>query len=338
MKNSTTRRLLALLLSLMMILALSPTALLTEATTPENPGGSTTGPDDSNDPDDTPGTSGPVTKLVLACDNNNFEGIAPNYKLQLEPNSASSQGVRVVASLEPADSTTNDLRVVWNTSDRSVATVIEDTGSATGRTVYIVGHSPGTATITASVSGITHEIKVTVSGIKLLTTEISMLENESKTIREGTDYELYGRAASDDAKLSASVVNDKRNIYVLAGDKNVMVEAREAGDATVAIQIEAGGNVYRAEIAVNVTANVSVIPWTAGVSASAPLKFSALESLLAAECQTVLGEGLVSITGLTVATSQGIIYQGYKSPDDTGAGAGSSITYYASTASRVAGP
>ncbi len=334
MKNSTTRRLLALLLSLMMILALSPTALLTEATTPENPDGSTTGPDDSNDPDDTPGTSGPVTNLVLACDNNNFEGIAPNYKLQLEPNSASSQGVRVVASLEPADSTTNDLRVVWNTSDRSVATVIEDTGSATGRTVYIVGHSPGTATITASVSGITHEIKVTVSGIKLLTTEISMLENESKTIREGTDYELYGRAASDDAKLSASVVNDKRNIYVLAGDKNVMVEAREAGDATVAIQIEAGGNVYRAEIAVNVTANVSVIPWTAGVSASAPLKFSALESLLAAECQTVLGEGLVSITGLTVATSQGIIYQGYKSPDDTGAGAGSSITYYASTASR----
>lgn len=104
MKNSTTRRLLALLLSLMMILALSPTALLTEATTPENPDGSTTGPDDSNDPDDTPGTSGPVTNLVLACDNNNFEGIAPNYKLQLEPNSASSQGVRVVASLEPADS------------------------------------------------------------------------------------------------------------------------------------------------------------------------------------------------------------------------------------------
>jgi len=347
MKNSTTRRLLALLLSLMMIFPLSPTALLADP--PGDSGTSADGADAGTDADGseedgdddgedgeetTPSTpSGPVKALQLKCDE--LRGSNGSYELDLEPKS-DSRGVRITAALEPANSTTDEIRVIWKSDNEDVATVSEDQGSGTGRTVYIYGRAPGKATITAEVqdTDIKYTIAVTVSGIKILTTDLSLLENESKQIVKGTDYELYGRAASEEAKLSVSIVNNKPNVYAAASGTTVMVEGRQAGDATVILKVESGGSTYEGEIHVTVKANVSVIPWTAGVSPAAPLKFADLENLLNRECQNVLGESLRSVTGLTVSTAEGTIYHGYNSPDDTGSGAGSSITYYASSAAR----
>ena len=324
MKIPTKRRLLPLLLALVMILSLAPTALMNENTPPDTSGDQDSG---ENNPDPLP--PGTITDLKLNCDA--WDVGETDYALTLEPNSSANQGVRIEVNWEPNDDTTENLRVVWRSDDPDVAGVTEQEN---GHVAYIYGKTPGETTVTVSAGGITHEILVVVSGIKLLTTEITMLENETKQIRKDVDYVLFGNADSAEAKLTATVVNNKPNIYILTDDTTVMVEGRQAGDATVALSIASAGYTYPAEIHVIVTANVSVIPWTEGVNPSNPLKFSTLERLIAEECRKTVDEELLSIVGLSVPTAQGTIYQGYKSQDDTGAGAGSSITYYVSTAAR----
>lgn len=304
MKHPTGRRSLSLLLTLMLLFTLSPTALLEE--------------DDE------------VT-LRLSCETWN---LAPN-NLLLEPNSDASQGARITAQLEPINSTTQDMRISWSSADPEVAIVEEEDN---GRTAYVAGKTPGETTITVKAGDLEPiVIQVVVSGIKLLTTEISVLENETKQLRQDVDYELYGRAASTDAKLTTSIVNNKSNVYSLidASDgRTVTVEGLQAGDATVVLQAEAGGYVYRAEVAVLIESNEAVIEWTEDVSPSKPLKFSALEEKINAACKDQIGGNLTAIIGLTVSTDQGTLYLGYNSPDDTGAGVGSSVTYYARTAAR----
>ena len=59
-----------------------------------------------------------------------------------------------------------------------------------------------------------------------------------------------------------------------------------------------------------------------------------MEELIAAACQEKTGQALTSVTGLSVPTAQGTLYLGYNSPEDTGAGAGSSVTYYTRTSLR----
>ena len=322
MKISTKRRLLSLLLSLVMVLALAPTALLGE-NTDQGASGDEKEPGASD-----PLPPGSITDLKLVCDA--WDVGETDYSLTLEPNSSANQGVRIEVSWEPSDATTENLRVVWKSGDEDVAGVTEQEN---GHVAYIYGKAPGTTKVTVSAGGMEEEILVTVSGIKLLTTEITVLENESAVIGKDEDYELYGRAASAEV-IAASVVNDKPNIDVFAQGMSVTIQGRQAGDATVQLEIESAGFTYRAEIHVIVKSNVAVIPWTEGVSPSKPLKFSALEKLIASTCQEEVGEELISIVGLSVSTDQGTIYQGYQSPDDTGAGAGSSITYYVSTAVR----
>ena len=309
MKISTKRRLLSLLLSLVMILTLAPTALLEG--NDQEPG------DEEEVP---PGT---ITDLYLDCDT--WDAGETAYSLTLEPNSSANQGARIEVSWDPVNPTTEDLRIVWKSNDPEVAAISEQDN---GRVANIYGVNPGATEVTVSVGGIEETILVTVSGIKLLTTEITVLENQSERVALGVDYELYGHAASPEGKLTVSVVNNKPNIYAFATGGLVTVEGRQAGDATLVLTMAAGGYTYTAEIHVIVNSNVAIIPWNEPVSPSKPLKFSELEKLIADECLAQTGLTLTSIIGLTVPTSQGILYLGYKSPDDTGAGVGSAVAYY----------
>ncbi len=323
MKNSLRRRIISLFLAFAAALSLTPSALLAE-NQPETP-------------------SGVLQELRLSSDA--WSAVQPGqtkFELELEPNSSVDRGgVQIKASLEPGnDPEVQKMHISWTTSDPDV-TAVSDLENGHSGVVY--GKGPGEATVTVSAgSGDAQkkcEIHTTVSGITVsdkLAAGVTVAENQSMDIKQDTDYFLFGNADSEYAILKASIVNNKTNVRaVVSSDrKTVTLEGREAGDATVVLSVAAGGYTYEAEFPVTVTSNLALIEYTAGCSSAKPLKFSALESLIAQKCTETTNETLASVVGLNVSTAQGILYLGYKSPDDPGAGVGGSVTYYVSSAVR----
>ena len=323
MKISLKRRFLSLLLALAVALTLAPSALPTEAP-PETP------------PEEQPGV---LKELKLSSDAwSNVQEGQKDFELLLEPSaSVDLGGVQIKASLEPGDDAeVQAMHVSWSSSDPSITAVSEQENGHSG-TVY--GKAPGKATVTVTAgSGASQQkctIQTTVSGIKVsetLAKGITVAENQSIEIKLDTDFFLFGNAASEYAMLSASVVNNKPNVrkpLVSSDKKTVTIEGREAGEATVVLEISSAGYIYKAEFPVTVTSNERKIEWTEGCSPAKPLKFSALEERIANEYREVFPGGtLASIIGLNVPTSQGTLYLNYKSPEDTGAGAAGSATYY----------
>jgi hypothetical protein len=329
MKISLKRRFLSLLLALALAFTLAPSAFPTEAP-PETP------------PEDQPGV---LKELKLSSDAwTNVQEGQKDFELLLEPSaSVDLGGVQIKASLEPGDDAeVQAMHVSWSSSDPAITAVSEQENGHSG-TVY--GKAPGKATVTVTAgSGASQQkctIQTTVSGIKVsetLAKGITVAENQSKEIKLDTDFFLFGNAASEYAMLSASVVNNKPNVrkpLVSSDKKTVTIEGREAGEATVVLEISSAGYIYKAEFPVTVTSNEQTIEWTEGCSPAKPLKFSALEERIVSKYREVFPGGTFSsIIGLSVPTAQGTMYLGYNSPEDTGAGAGSSMTYYYRTAAR----
>ncbi len=329
MKISLKRRVLSLLLALALAFTLAPSAFPTEAP-PETP------------PEDQPGV---LKELKLSSDAwTNVQEGQKDFELLLEPSaSVDLGGVQIKASLEPGDDAeVQAMHVSWSSSDPAITAVSEQENGHSG-TVY--GKAPGKATVTVTAgSGASQQkctIQTTVSGIKVsetLAKGITVAENQSKEIKLDTDFFLFGNAASEYAMLSASVVNNKPNVrkpLVSSDKKTVTIEGREAGEATVVLEISSAGYIYKAEFPVTVTSNEQTIEWTEGCSPAKPLKFSALEERIVSKYREVFPGGTFSsIIGLSVPTAQGTMYLGYNSPEDTGAGAGSSMTYYYRTAAR----
>lgn len=329
MKNSIKRRLYSLLLAFVMVLSLAPTALL--ADDDENEGGQ-----------GTPSAPGVLQNMELSCgDFTSGHSSEADYGLELEPNASVDRGgARITVNLYPSDDTAvQDLHVSWSPTDSPIVGVSE---MLSGHTGIIYGKSAGIATVNVTAgesSGhpITKTIEVEVSGIQItdeLASGITVAANQSVDVKLGDDYTLFGNAK--DGKLAVSVVNNKSNIRAVVGTDgtSITVEGREPGEATVHFSISAGGRTYDAEFPVTVTSNETVISWTEGCSPSKPLKFSMLEDKIIAACKEQTGQDLVSIIGLSVPTAQGTIYLGYQNSEDTGAGAGSSISYYPSSAVR----
>ena len=328
MKISTKRRLLSLLLALIMVLSMAPTALLS------NSGGTDTGTGDGTVTDpDKPGPGDPdepvtgvLEDLKLSSDSFDPSQTAPpNYAITLEPNSSVDRGgARITATLDPVtDTEVQKLHVTWSPTNSPIVGVSEQDNGHVGN---IWGKSPGEETIrvTAGTGEDKKEctIKAVVSGIKLsekLASGIEVQENGTVKIDVDTDYTLFGNAAAESAVLTASVVNNKSNVYLLVQGKSVTIEGRQEGSATVRLSISAAGRIYEAEFPVTVTSNLAIIPYTEGCSPSKPLRFSELEELIAAACQEKTGQTLTSVTGLSVPTAQGTLYLGYNSPEDTGA-------------------
>lgn len=334
MKISTKRRLLSLLLTLFMLLSLTPTAL---------PAFSPSDPDTPPDTDPPDPSSGVLTGLQLSSDQWSG-GAAGQYKLTLEPESSSEAGaVQVRALLEPNnDPEVQKIHVSWSSKDASVAKVTEVDNGHSGR---VYGVSPGETTVTATAgTGSTQfscEIETTVSGIKLsekLAAGLTIAENQTEVIRLDSgdySYSLFGNANSENARLDIVEVNGRSNVYPLVSGKNITLEGRSAGRVTMRLTVTSAGRTYTAEFPVTVTSNEQTIEWTEGCSPSKPLKFSVLEEKIAGKYKEMFPGGtLTSVIGLSVPTAQGTLYLGYQSPEDTGAGAGSSMTYYPRTAAR----
>jgi len=291
----------------------------------------------------TPPTGGKVEDFELSYGGWTQEPSGDDYYLLLEPDSDADKGAaRIEALLKPADDEeVQKLHVAWSTTSPTIVGVSEQNEGHVGN---VYGRTPGKAEVTVSVNTEADQkvdpktIYVTVSGIQIgeeLAKGITVNEREMKTITKGTDYYLFGNADSSGAQFTYEVVNDKKNVYLDPQPDGLVIEGREAGSATVRITCHAGGRTYMAEFPVTVVSNEAVIEYTEGCSVSNPLKFSILESLIEKEFKSSYSGGtMTSVIGLSVPTAQGTIYLGYKSPEDTGAGAGSSITYYVRTAAR----
>ncbi len=345
MKISTKRRWLSLLLAFLMVLTLTPTALLegegTDQTptppTTEEPGG------DENTPAPEPPDAGKIKKIELRSDSGILSGQGPDYTITLEPNSSESRGIPITVVTDPDNSETQKVKFTWKSDNSSVVRVSEDTNN-NGHSGHIYGLTPGTSVVTISDGkDLTCTVTVTVSGIKLseeLKKGITILENNSQTFTlADKDYELFGSAKGDSAQLMLSVVNNKPNVVVSPASatqdtSKFTVEGRSEGTATVHVSVTASGHEYWDEFPVTVESNESIIEYTDGCSNAKPLRFSELENQIAAQCKEMTGGELTSIVDLRVATKEGILYLGYKSPEDTGAGVGSTVTYYVRTGVR----
>lgn len=336
MKKSMARWL-SLLLCLAMAFSLASPALASAG----GDGGNQEGDGDDITP---PGT---ITGLKLGGDIRLNSTGETSYELKLEPDEDSLQ---LTATPEPENG--NDgVRISWSSNNKEVVDV-QAISSTNGHSATVIPKGPGTATVrvTTDNGNIERTIAVTVSGIKLsdkLKAGISVKENETFTITpgklsEGKDMEYFGNAeaayptGSGNATLSASVVNSKLSVKVTAeADRSkITVEGIREDTATIRITVQAGGHSYSVEIPVTVTPNKATIHYTAGASPSDPLKFSTIEQQIAQQCQTMTGDRLSYVTGLSVPTAQGTLYAGWQSAENTGMGVGSSLNYYAASSKR----
>lgn len=359
----------SLLLAFAMILALTPGAMLAENDPSDPPASETQPGDDSGDESgdnsgddsgdnsgddsgdssgddsgdqaepDTPPASGQVTKMELEGGTALHSTGERKYELQLIPDPSAENSVRVTVNLEPNSTANKKLNIEWTVEDDTIVRVNpsqadDDTGS--GHVAYIIGNpqNPGKTTVTVTAGNMSCTIDITVVGIKLsdaLSKNIELLENESMTLEPGRDFFFFGEF--DDAALKATV--EKTSLLATVNpDKTVTIQAVRADTVTVSLAMDVGGRSYKAEFRVVIKPNISTIEWTAGVSVSEPLLFSELESLISAQCFDMLGASLVSVTDLSVSTAEGTLYLGYKSQEDTGAGVGSTVSYYVRSASR----
>ncbi len=338
MKISIKRRLISLLLAFLMVLTLAPSAGADSTTTdPDTGDTSTTEPGDGGT---TTPPGGGLDNLELRGDGlKSAEEAEADYEITLEPNATPGVGGIPITAVPTPDSDPN-LSISWASADPEIVGVSENQSNTKNRSAFVYGKKPGKAIVTVKAtlgeSSITKTIEATVSGIRAeqsLINGITVAENQSVILKLGTDYTLFGKLETTNEKITASVIDSKPNVKpsVSSDGRTVMVEGREAGQATVALQI----GQYKIEFSVTVTSSEEIIPWTDGCSAAKPLKFSALEEKIAAKFTEMFPGGTFSsIIGLNVPTSQGTLYLGYKSPEDTGAGVGGSVTYYYHTGAR----
>ena len=219
----------------------------------------------------------------------------------------------LTASLSPAgaDLTT----ITWSSSSSSVAKVAyDDAQDRSQATVEAV--SPGEAVITASSGGKSAACTVVVPGIALDRTSLDLAAGNSATIGR----RVYGGLSS--------VVNwDSSDETVATVDASGGVTARMTGKATITATIQ--GTRYTAQCRVTVSENTANYI-EAEADAGSPLPLSDLEEDLDDACRDVLGSRLSYVTGLSVPTQAGILYYGYASADDPGAGVGTAEKYYLS--------
>lgn len=328
MKHSTGRRALSLLLSLLLLFSLAPTALLEG--------------EDGDEEDPTPPAAADTIFITVY---NGATGISSGdeanpFTLDVE------RGPTLSASISAQDAngrpitTHDDDYIVWTSADESIAKAVYNPGSD-GHTFYVEGVAPGNTKITGITTtqagvptGGEFNLFVTVSGIVPVKTEITLQENEAIDLPDaaqvpGSDYRVY--YYGDAAKGSVEISSDRPNVVRAVGNdrSGLTIDAVSAGPAVVTIQ----AGIYHANITVNVESNDNlVITPEDPASVSEPLRFSSLEKALDALCQEAIqAEGdksLVSITSLSVPPAQGTLYLGYQSVDSPGAGVGTMQTLY----------
>lgn len=212
--------------------------------------------------------------------------------------------------------------VTWRSADESVA-MVESTGESTA---LVTGMAPGITQVYASSSAFAQEAacEVTVQGIVL---EKKDWTQDPLRVGERAElpYTVYGSALQD--KTVTWSTSDPTVVQVSSGYLYGVSE----GTATISAQVS-GYSSYSDKVTVTVKRNTADVI-TASMDAGAALSFSSLVSQINAQSQSVLGQPLSYISGLTVSTDQGTLYYRYASSGDTGDGVGSGQSYYVSPGS-----
>ena len=219
--------------------------------------------------------------------------IAPGGKLQL------------YATVKPE--TNPPPTVTWGTKNPVVATV-DSNG-------LLTGVSAGQTEITATAGSNVGTCAVTVLGIILKETSVTIRERGNHTLQ----YEVFGSSLQ------------KQRIEWTSSDSNVVTVNNgylygiKEGTATITAKIS--GSTYSATCEVKVERNTAD-PIKVSVDAGEPVPFSSLVSRIETECSDVLGRSLSHVGGFNLTTKEGTLYYRYQSEADTGSGVGAGEVYY----------
>lgn len=215
--------------------------------------------------------------------------------------------VEVVATPNP------DTEIVkWESSDSDVATV--GTTDASGRRAVVYGRKPGKAIITATIGSAGNmekaEYSVTVSGLVIEQTTMSVRENETELL---PIVNRYGAAANGTLSWQSS----NPSVAQISGSS---VAGRGPGIAT----ITAYAGTYEASFNVSVDSDEATTIEAGSIQASERLNFGDFLSKIAAQAPG----GLSHVTGLSVSPAHGTLYYKYTSPDEPNEGVAQNGSYY----------
>lgn len=249
------------------------------------------------------------------------------------------------ARLEPEGAVID--KVEWKSSDTSVATVAASTvaGATPVTGVVTRGAKPGTTKITVTVTSgsktFTDDFDLVVSGITLNKTSLSLALGRSETLT--VSQPLSGEALGQTVEWRS----ERSDIASVSGG---IVTGRGLGSTKIIATTKDGK--YSAECVVTVSEDTSGLIQTGNVSAGRPLNMATasastvfdinnpdqpyysgtVASVLNSLAQYKYKSSLSYVTNLSVSTAQGILYYGYASEADPGAGVGGTEQYYVSGA------
>lgn len=224
---------------------------------------------------------------------------------------APGQVGQLMATITPETATQE---ASWTTRNSSVATVTAGTPTTSAT---VTGVAAGETTIIASANGLQAQCQVQVQGIVLTDNDMTLRVGENYTLK----YQIYGDSLKDSLTWTSS---DNNIVAVNQG----YLYPKNVGTATITVSINGYSN-YTDSVKITVEkATAEVIRTSAGVSS--PLSFSSILSDLQGQSSNVLRKSLSYISGLSVSTKQGTLYYNYTSEGNTGAGVGTSETFYVS--------
>lgn len=201
----------------------------------------------------------------------------------------------------------------WKSDDESIVTVDKD-----GKLKAV---SPGETKVrvTSSVPGVAEaECSVTVSGLKITS-------DKGATVLEGRTLDLSYRAFGAASETGQTITWESKSTNIASVNSGGRVTGRSIGTA----EIIASMGSYSASFEVTVAENTQGRFDGGTITAGTPYRFSTILSKLNQVCQESLeGVGLQYISNFYVSPKQGVLYYGYKTPADTGAGVGTTQSYY----------
>lgn len=210
-------------------------------------------------------------------------------------------------------------QITWASSDTDVVYVRPSSSSSWKATLS--ARKPGEATVTATIgsgdNSKSAECKVEVSGIILQQTSVSLQENKREDLPQ---YVAYG-AAKD---LNPMYQSSDPSIVQIQGGQ---LEGRGPGTTNVTVFV----GPYQAMFDVTVSADRNTTLDDLSIDSSGSLKFNTLISDFTQQA-SANGGTLSHLTSLSVPTSQGTLYYGYKSEGEPGAGVAQNGSYYANPA------
>lgn len=205
--------------------------------------------------------------------------------------------------------------ITWSSADSSIAEVDRNTGLVTAK-------KAGVTQITAKVDGKSLEAscEITVRGVVLSVHEVALRTNENYRL----EYTVYGEQLQGQPLIWSVNTEGQGFVRVDSG----YVYPLLPGEATITVTVQGYSDCIDT-CRVTVKSNTAEVI-QASAAPSSPLSFSSLVSQLQRESSDVLGRSLSYISGLSVSTKQGTLYYNYTSEGNTGAGVGTSETFYVS--------